>query len=80
MCILINQMTLQINPTIYHRKNKLKSVNVKSSTYVDSDKVSIKESPKFKMEDNVKMSKYKNIFAKGFLPNWSEEVLVIKKN
>ena len=31
------------------------------------------------MEDNVRMSKYKNIFAKGYVPNRSEEVFVIKK-
>ena len=34
---------------------------------------------KFKICDNVRISKYKNIFAKGYNPNWSEEVFVIKK-
>ena len=35
--------------------------------------------PKFKIANIVRVSKYKNIFAKGYIPNWSEEVFVIKK-
>ena len=35
--------------------------------------------PKFKVGDCVRISKYKNIFAKGYMPNWSEEVFVINK-
>ena len=35
--------------------------------------------PKFKVDDYVRISKYKNIFAKGYTPNWSEEVFVIEK-
>ena len=38
-----------------------------------------KKNPKFKFGDNVRISKYKNIFAKGYIPNWSEEVFVINK-
>ena len=34
---------------------------------------------KFKVGDNVRISKHKNVFAKGYTPNWSEEVFVIKK-
>ena len=34
---------------------------------------------KFKVGDHVKISKYKNIFAKRYTPNWSEEAFVIKK-
>ena len=32
-----------------------------------------------KVGDHVRISKYKNIFAKGYTPNWSEEVFVISK-
>ena len=39
----------------------------------------IKNDPKFKMGDHVRISKYKNIFAKGYAPNWSEEAFVVKK-
>ena len=35
--------------------------------------------PKFKVDDHMRISKYKNIFAKDYTPNWSEEVHVIKK-
>ena len=64
---------------IYHSKT-LKPVDVKSSTYIEFDKKNNKESPKFKVGDNVRISKYKNIFAKGYVLNWSEEVFVINKN
>ena len=37
------------------------------------------KNPKFKVGDNVRISKRKNVFAKGYTPNWSEEVFVIKK-
>ena len=39
----------------------------------------IRKDPKFKVGDNVRISKYKNIFAKGYTPNWSEEVFVTSK-
>ena len=38
-----------------------------------------KEGPKFKVRENVRISKYKNIFAKRYVPNWFEEVFGIKK-
>ena len=49
-------------------------VDVKSSTYTDFIKEYMKEYPKFKVGDHVRIYKYKNIFA-----NWSKEVFVIKK-
>ena len=62
----------------------MKPVDVKDNTYIDSMELhSHKEvndkDPKFKVGDHVRISKYKNIFAKGYTPNWSEEVSVIKK-
>ena len=66
----------------YHSIIKMKPIDVKSSTYIDSSK-EIKEihdkDPKFKIGDFVRISKYKNIFAEGYVPNWSEELFVIKK-
>ena len=38
-----------------------------------------KEDSKFKVGDHVSISKYKNIYAKGYVPNWSEEAFAIKK-
>ena len=63
----------------YHRTIKMKLVDVKLSTYIDSSKEINDKDPKFKIGDIVRISKYKNIFAKGYTPNWSEEVFMIKK-
>ena len=57
----------------------MKPVDVKSSTYIDSSKEINEKGPKFKILDTVRISKYKIIFAKAYVPNWSEEVFVIKK-
>ena len=42
-------------------------------------KIQIKKDPKFKVGDHVRISKYKNIFAKGYAPNRSEDVLLLVK-
>ena len=63
----------------YHRKIKMKPVDVKDNTYIDSNKEVNDKDPKFKVGDHVRISKYKNIFAKGYTPNWSEEVFVVSK-
>ena len=63
----------------YHRTIKMKPVDVKPRIYIDFNKENNKESPKFKLGDHVRISKYKNIFGKGHIPNWSEEVFMIKK-
>ena len=64
---------------IYPSTIKMKPLDVKSSTYIDFDKKNNKEDPKFKVGDHVAISKYKNIFAKGYVPNWFEESVVIIK-
>ena len=63
----------------YHRTIKMKPVDVKDNTYIDFKKEGTDKNPKFKVGDHVRISKYKNIFAKGYTPNWSEEVFVIEK-
>ena len=63
----------------YDRTIKMKPVDVKSSTYIDSSEWINDGDPKFKIGDTVRISKYKNIFLKGYVPDWSEEVFVIKK-
>ena len=57
----------------------MKPDDVNPSMYIDYNKENNKEGPKFKVGDHVRISLYKNIFAKGYIPNWSEEVFVIKK-
>ena len=57
----------------------MKSVDVKDNTYIDFKKDINDKDPKFKVSDHERISKYKNILAKRYTPNWSEEVFVIKK-
>ena len=57
----------------------MKPADMKSNTYTDSSKESNNKDPKFRIGDIVRISKYRNILAKGYTPNWSEEVFVIKK-
>ena len=63
----------------YHRTIKMKPIDVRDNININIDKeVNIKD-PKFKVGDHVRISKYKRIFAKGYTPNWSDEVFVIKR-
>ena len=64
---------------IYHRAIKIKPVNVKPGINIYFNKNNNKEGLKFKVGDNVRISNYKNIFAKCYVRNWSEEVFVITK-
>ena len=63
----------------YHRTINMKPIDVNSSVYIDFDKENNKEGPKSKVSDHVRISKFKNIFAKDYASNWSEEVFVIAK-
>ena len=63
----------------YHSTIKMKPVDKNSSTYIDSNKEINDVDPKFKIGDIVTISKYKNVFAKGYVPNRSEEVFGIVK-
>ena len=63
----------------YHPTIKMKPIDVKDNTYINIDKEINNKDPKFKVGDRVRISKYKNIFAKGYTPNCSEEIFVIKK-
>ena len=63
----------------YHTTVKIKPIDVKDNTYINADKEINNKDPKFKVGDYVRISKYKNICAKGYMPTWSEEVFVIKK-
>ena len=63
----------------YHASIKMKPVDVKDNTYINFEKEVNDKDPKFKIGDHVRISKYKNIFAKGYMPNWSEEIFIISK-
>ena len=74
----LDDVVIKYNNT-YHSTIKMKPTDVKSNTYIDSSKEINSKDPKFKVGDNVRISKYKNVFAKGCTPSWSEEVFVIKR-
>ena len=63
----------------YHSTIKMKPINVKSSTYIDSSEEINNKDPKFKVGDIVRITRHKIIFAKGYTPNFTEKVFVIKK-
>ena len=62
-----------------HKTIKMKPIDVADDSYAEYNEDFNKKDPKFKVGDHVRISKYKNIFAKGYTPNWSEEVFVINK-
>ena len=80
--VCINKLDDIVNKynNTYNSTTKMKPVDVKFSTYIDFDKKNNKENPKFKIGDLVSISKCNNIFAKGYLPNWPEEIFVITYN
>ena len=55
----------------YHSTNKMETIDVKSSPCIDFNKRNNIEDPKFKVGDHDIISEYKNIFANGYVPNWS---------
>ena len=74
----LNAIVNKYNNT-YHTTIKMKPIDVKDNTYINTNKEINYKDLKFKVGDYVRISKYKNIFAKGYMPNWSEEVFVVDK-
>ena len=62
-----------------HRTTKIKPIEVTDDSYAEYNEDFNKKDHKFKVGDHVRISKYKNIFAKRNAPNWSEEVFVVSK-
>ena len=62
-----------------HRTIKIKPIDVTGDSYADYNEDFNKKYPKFNISDHLRISTYKNVFAKGYTPNWSEEVFVVTK-
>ena len=60
----------------YHRTIKMKPVDVEDNSSKKKLTIKIRN---LNFGDHVRISKYENIFTKGYMPNWSEEVFIIKK-
>ena len=74
---LLNNIVNKYNNTV-HRNIKMKAIDVTDDSYAEYNEDFNKKDPKFKVGDQVRISKYKNIFAKGYTPNWSEVFVVSK--
>ena len=75
---VLDDVVNKFNNTI-HRTIKMKLLDVTSDSYVEYNQDSNEKDPKFKAGDRVRISRYKKIFAKGYLQNWSEDVFIICK-
>ena len=75
---VLDDIVNKYNNTV-HKTIKMKPIDVTDDSFAEYNEESNKKDPKFKIGDHVKISKYKNIFAKGYAPNWSEEVFIINK-
>ena len=64
---------------IYHNTIKMKPTDVKNNSFAEYNEESNEKDPKFKVGDHVRISKYRNVFAKVYKPNWSEETFVTKR-
>ena len=71
---LLNNIVNRYNNTV-HKTIKTKPIDVTNDSYAECSEDFNKKDPKCKVNDHVRISKYENIFAKGYVPNWSEEVL-----
>ena len=75
---VLDDIVKKYNNTV-HRSIKIKPTDVTSDSYAEYNEDSNVTKPKFKVGDHVSISKYKNIFAKEYTQNWSEEVFVLSK-
>ena len=75
---VLDDIVNKCNSTV-HKTIKMKPIHVTDDSYAQYNEDFNKKDPKFKADAHVRISKYKNIFAKGYAPNWPEEVFVISK-
>ena len=75
---VLNDIVNKYNNAV-HKTIKMKTINVTDDSFVEYNEESNQKDPKFKVGNLVRISKYENIFAKGYTPNWSEEVFAINK-
>ena len=63
----------------YHKTIKMKPIDVGDDSFAEYNEESNEKDPKFKVGDHVRISKFKNLFAKGYTLNWSVEINIVKK-
>ena len=75
---VLDDIVNKYNNTV-HRTIKMKPIDVTSDSYAKYNEDSNENDPKFKVVNHFRISKHKNIFAKGYMQKWSEEVCVVGK-
>ena len=71
----LNKLIDQYNNTYHHSINR-KPINADNSALIEKIETDFK-APKFKVNDRVRITKYKNIFGKCYTEDWSREVFII---
>ena len=74
----LNDIVNKHNNTV-HKTIKMKPIDVTGDSYVEYNEDSNTKGPKFKFGDHARISRYKNIFPKGYVPNWSGEVFIVNE-
>ena len=75
---VLNDIVNKYNSTV-HKTIKMKPIDVTGDSCVEYNEDLNRKGPKFKVNDHVRISKYNNIFARGYVPNWSEEVFIVNE-
>ena len=75
---VLNDIVDKYNNT-YHRTIKIKPIDTKFDSHAEYNVDSNEKHPKFKIGDHLRVSRYENIFAKVYTPNWSKENFIISK-
>ena len=74
---VLDDIVNKYNNTV-HKTIKMKPIEVTDDSYAEYNEDSNNKNPKFKVGDHVRISRYKNIYAKGYAPNWSEVFIISK--
>ena len=68
--------TIKMKPTDVKDTTKSSAITRNKRAYIDEHN---EKDSRFKVGNRVRISKFKNIFAKGYTPNWSKEILIVDK-
>ena len=77
-CDVFHNIANKYNNTV-HRKIKMEPIDVTLDSFAECIEDSNVTKPKFKVGEHVRISKCKNIFAKGYTKNRSEKVFLVSK-
>ena len=75
---VLNDIVNKYNNTV-HSTIKIKPIDVTGDFYIEYNEDSNRKNLEVKAGDRVRISKYKNIFAKSYVPNWLEEVFIVNE-